>query len=159
MYFSPFCLFRAALTAFGNSQARGRIGVTAACLHHSHSNPDPSHICDPHHSSWQRWILSPLSKVWDRSCILLDSSWVRYHWATVGTPSFILLCTHACFCAQVILLRNRWLARTFWIEGGIHSKMLVQKGVFLENSLIFLFQALHQATGQSASLVCPLGSF
>ena len=37
----PFLLsffFRAAPAAFGGSQARGRIGATAAGLHHSHSN-------------------------------------------------------------------------------------------------------------------------
>ena len=33
-----FCLFRAALAAYGGSQARGRITATAASLHHSHSN-------------------------------------------------------------------------------------------------------------------------
>ena len=33
-----FWLFRAALAAYGGSQARGRIGTTAAGLHHSHSN-------------------------------------------------------------------------------------------------------------------------
>ena len=36
-----FCLlsfFRAALTAYGGSQARGLIGVVAAGLRHSHSN-------------------------------------------------------------------------------------------------------------------------
>ena len=32
-----FFLFRAAPTAYGNSQARGRIGATAAGLHHSHN--------------------------------------------------------------------------------------------------------------------------
>ena len=32
------CLFRAAPTAYGGSQARGRIGAVAAGLHHSHSN-------------------------------------------------------------------------------------------------------------------------
>ena len=31
-------LFRAAPVAFGGSQARGQIGATAACLHHSNSN-------------------------------------------------------------------------------------------------------------------------
>ena len=31
-------LFRAALTAYGGSQARGQIRVVAASLHHSHSN-------------------------------------------------------------------------------------------------------------------------
>ena len=33
-----FCLFRAAPAAFGGSQPRGRMGATAAPLHHSHSN-------------------------------------------------------------------------------------------------------------------------
>ena len=33
-----FLLFRAALAAYGGSQARGRIGATAAGLHHSHRN-------------------------------------------------------------------------------------------------------------------------
>ena len=32
------CLFRAMPVAYGDSQARGRIGVTDASLHHSHSN-------------------------------------------------------------------------------------------------------------------------
>ena len=33
-----FCLFRAEPTAYGGSQARGRIRALAAGLHHSHSN-------------------------------------------------------------------------------------------------------------------------
>ena len=33
-----FCLFRAALTACGGSQARGQIGATAVGLHQSHRN-------------------------------------------------------------------------------------------------------------------------
>ena len=36
--FSFFVFYRAALAAYGGSQARGRIGATAAGLHHSHSN-------------------------------------------------------------------------------------------------------------------------
>ena len=35
---SFFCLFRAAPTAYGGSQARGPIGAVAAGLHHSYSN-------------------------------------------------------------------------------------------------------------------------
>ena len=35
-----FCFFRASLTAYGNSQARGSIGATAAGLHLSHSNAE-----------------------------------------------------------------------------------------------------------------------
>ena len=35
--------------------------------------PDPSHVCDPYHSSQQRWILNPLSKARDQTCILTDT--------------------------------------------------------------------------------------
>ena len=31
-------------------------------------------------------ILSPLSRAGDRTCLLMDTSLVLYHWATVGTP-------------------------------------------------------------------------
>ena len=41
LFFGLFCLFRAALAAYGGSQARGPIGVVAAGLHHSHSNVGP----------------------------------------------------------------------------------------------------------------------
>ena len=36
-----FCLLRAALAAYGGSQARGPIGAVAAGLCHSHSNSGP----------------------------------------------------------------------------------------------------------------------
>ena len=47
---------------------------------------DPSHICQLHHSSWKHRILNPLSKARDRAYILMDTSWVCYHWMTTGTP-------------------------------------------------------------------------
>ena len=37
-FFFTFLLFRAALAAYGDSQARGGIGAAADSLHHSHSN-------------------------------------------------------------------------------------------------------------------------
>ena len=40
------------------------------------ATPDPSRICDLHHSSWQCWILTPLSEVRDRTHILMDPGWV-----------------------------------------------------------------------------------
>ena len=40
-----FCLFRAAPKACGSSQARARIGATAAGLHHSHSNAGSEPCC------------------------------------------------------------------------------------------------------------------
>ena len=41
-------------------------------------------LCDLHHSSWQLWIPDPLSEDW--TCILMDTSWICFHCATVGTP-------------------------------------------------------------------------
>ena len=38
---------------------------------------DPSHVCDLHHSSGQRWILNPLSEARDRTPVLMDPRLVR----------------------------------------------------------------------------------
>ena len=56
-----FVFFRAALEAHGGSQARGRIRAVATAT----AMPDPSHVCDLFHSSWQRCILNPLREARD----------------------------------------------------------------------------------------------
>ena len=38
---------------------------------------DQSRVCKLHHSSQQLQILSSLSKARDRTCVLMDTSWVR----------------------------------------------------------------------------------
>ena len=48
---------------------------------------DLNHVCDLHHSSWQCWILSPLSEARDWTHILMETSQVYFRWATTGTPS------------------------------------------------------------------------
>ena len=66
--------------AYGGSQARG--------LHHSHSNkgselhlqPTPQFIA----------MLDRLSKVRDRTHILMDTSWIRFCCATMGTPLILI---------------------------------------------------------------------
>ena len=50
---------------------------------------DPSHICNLHHSSWQRQILNPLSRAWDQTCVLMDASRVYYQCTTGELPPFI----------------------------------------------------------------------
>ena len=49
------------------------------------STPDPSHICDLHHSLWQCQILNPLSKARDWTFILMDARQIHFHWAMTGT--------------------------------------------------------------------------
>ena len=34
----------------------------------------------------KHWILNPLSESWNRTHILMDTSWVCYRWAAMGTP-------------------------------------------------------------------------
>ena len=47
---------------------------------------DPSHVCDLHYNSWQHQIPDPLSKARDWTCILLVTSQICFHCATVETP-------------------------------------------------------------------------
>ena len=62
--------------AYGGSRTKGTIGAVALGL----PTPDPSHICDLHHRSWQHWILNPLSEARDWTCILMDPSQIQELW-------------------------------------------------------------------------------
>ena len=76
-YYYYVLLFGSASSTYGSSQSRGRIGVTAASLHHS---------------SWQHQILNPLSEDMDWIHIFfMDNNWVRYCWDTKRTPYFFTL--------------------------------------------------------------------
>ena len=67
-----FATSRAAPMAYGGSQARGLIRAVATAM------PDPSHLCDLHHSSWQCQILNPLSEARDPTLVLMDANRVHY---------------------------------------------------------------------------------
>ena len=45
-----------------------------------------SHVWDLHCSSWQRWILNPLSEARNQTCILMDASQICFCYATTGIP-------------------------------------------------------------------------
>ena len=48
--------------------------------------PDPSCVCDLHHSSRQCWILNPLSEAGVQPCVFMDISQICFHWAATRTP-------------------------------------------------------------------------
>ena len=72
--------------SYGSSQARGRIRPVAAILCHRHSNSRSEPCLWPTPSSQQCWIFNALSKARDPSCLFMDESQDRYHWAMMGTP-------------------------------------------------------------------------
>ena len=113
-----FFLFRATLVAYGSSQS----GVAAANLHHSHSNAGSELHLLP--TPLQRWILNSLSKARDRTRIIMDTSHVRYCWATAGTLQFPFFWT-ATMCQELdILFRIRFshlfLGTTLWSYYDAH---------------------------------------
>ena len=83
-----FAFFRAAPVAYGGSQARGLIRVAALAHTTATVTPDPSHICNLHHSLRHPLILNPRSEARDH--IEPTSSWilVRFvtRWAAMETP-------------------------------------------------------------------------
>ena len=66
-----YLLFRAAPSAYGSSQAHGRIRATAVNLHHSSQQPR---------------IFNPLSEARDWTRSLMGTSWIRFPCTTMGTP-------------------------------------------------------------------------
>ena len=55
------------------------------------ATPDPSHVCDLHHSSLQCWFLNPLSEARDQTSNLMVLSWICFHCAAMVTPHVVLL--------------------------------------------------------------------
>ena len=58
--------------------AHGRLGVKLEMQLPAYATatatPDPSCVCNLHHSSWQHRILNPLSKASNQTGILMDTS-------------------------------------------------------------------------------------
>ena len=51
---------------------------------------DPSRICNLRHSSWQRWILNPLSEARDQNHNLMVPSRIWFHCTMAGTLEDLL---------------------------------------------------------------------
>ena len=57
------------------------------------ATPDPSHICDLHHSPRQCQILNPLNEARDRTHNLMVPSQISFCCTTMGTCLFLFLAT------------------------------------------------------------------
>ena len=50
---------------------------------------DPSRVWDLPWHSQQCCILNPLREARDQTLVLMDTSWIHYHRATMGTPNSV----------------------------------------------------------------------
>ena len=55
---------------------------------------DLSHICNLHHSSWQHHTPDTLNEIRDQTYILSDTSWICFHYATMGTSYYRIFLIH-----------------------------------------------------------------
>ena len=55
---------------------------------------DPGCLCDLHHSSWQHWILNPLSEARDQTYILMDASHIPLSHDGNAMKFYICNCYH-----------------------------------------------------------------
>ena len=75
---------------------------------------DPSCTCDLHHRSWQSLIPNPLSEVRDRTCVLMDTSWIHFHCITMET-----ICT---------MFNSKWI-KDLNVERTAISKRLLKDNI------------------------------
>ena len=71
--------------------------------------PDPSHVCDLYHSSWQCWILNPLSEARDLPLNLMVPSQIRFRCIATGTPARLFLkseCESVCVCVTHVTVNG-----------------------------------------------------
>jgi len=85
-----FCLFALFLGPHSKHMEIPRLGVESELQLLAYATatatPDPSHVCDLHHSSWQCQILNPLIEARNRTCNLTAPSQISFHCTTMGTP-------------------------------------------------------------------------
>ena len=113
-------LFRAALSAYGSSQVRGWIEAAAAGLHYSPScsgselclRPIPQLVATPDPY--------PLSKARGQTWILMDTIWICFCCATMGTPSL------SWFWVSILIFDVMFMFPYFWT----HEKLSFASRVF-----------------------------
>ena len=77
--------------AYGNSQAKVESELQLPAYATAMATPDLSGVLDLHCSSWQHWILNPLSEARDQIHILMDTSGLLNPPSHKGTPGTMLL--------------------------------------------------------------------
>ena len=72
---------------------------------------DPSLICNLHHSSQQCQIPDPLCEATDQACTLTDTSQIRFHRATAGTPELLIFKLFIFLLWEFHLINNKTIEK------------------------------------------------
>ena len=80
---------------------------------------DPSCICEPDHSSWQRNILNPLSEARDRTRVLMDTSQV--HWLLSHDGNSWLLYFSLFFFGCTCSIWKFWARDQIWVTCATYA--------------------------------------
>ena len=134
------------------------------------ATPDPSHVCDLHHSSRQHQILNPLSEARDLTCNLMVPSWIRFLCPTMGTPYNLFFwgyssvnfgkCTESCNYSMMTTISIHSLTcpnpfffkKIYWntvnlkmvlISGLQQSKSVLHIHISIHFQILFLFKLPH----------------
>ena len=86
LFYFIFLLFRAALKAYGSSQARGRMGSVATGLHQQPQQHGIRATSVTTPQLMATWIAGPLNEARDWTHIFMDTGHICFHCATTGTP-------------------------------------------------------------------------
>ena len=127
-----FCLFRATLEAYGRFQARVESELEPLAFTTATATPDPSCICDLHHSSQPCQIRDPLSEARDRTHILMDTSQDCFRCTTMGTAVSIHSYESVFpLTSTMYLLRWIWITSILWQNITGQFRFLTQSSVSL----------------------------
>ena len=86
IYLFTYLLFRPIPAAYRISRLGVESELQLPAYTTATATRDPRHVCDPHHSSRQHRIPNPVNGARDWTHILMYTSPVHFHWATMGTP-------------------------------------------------------------------------
>ena len=95
---------------------------------------DPSHICILHHSSWQRWILSPPSKARDWTHNLMAPRWI--HFAAPYQELQKIKITTWTRNSISVFIQRKWNQEFLWCLSGLRTWHSVHEDVSLIPGLV-----------------------
>ena len=158
-FFFVCLLFRAAPSANGRSQERGRIRINTC---HSHSNTRCKLCLHLLHSSWQHQIADPLSKARDWTRFLMDTSQIvstAPRWEFLGMFSWQCLDQGFYSISLEFIFRNTYHAwldfKVFCVSCLYLTFVFIFSLSFLEGLINFSFKWLSPfSTVSISALYC-----